>query len=161
MKELATRFNLKSVILIRHRSKKYYTGCYNQDSRMKAEYAIDPAHNLNIYSVVHLGAFLVGHTFQTLHQKIIQSTVLLFLTNLFRVVRPPHTTLVILLRMRSDIILVFIIPLMGAAMEMEIMLMIPLPKLHLRLVVRWVETRVRVARKIPFTTSWITLLIAV
>ena len=48
--------------------------------------------------VVHLGVFLVGHTFQTLHQKIIQSTVLLLLTNLFRVVRPPHTTLVILLR---------------------------------------------------------------
>jgi hypothetical protein len=49
-------FNLKSVI--RHRSKKYYTGCYNQDSRMKAEYAIDPAHNLNIYTCSPSGGIL-------------------------------------------------------------------------------------------------------
>lgn len=34
----------------RHPNNKYYDGCYNQDSSMKAEYAVDPANNLNIYT---------------------------------------------------------------------------------------------------------------
>lgn len=41
-------FTLASVD--RTESRKYYTGCYNQDSRMKAELAIDPANYLNIYT---------------------------------------------------------------------------------------------------------------
>ena len=49
-------FNLKQIL--RHESRKYYTGCYNQDSRMKAEYAVDPANNLNIYTCSPSGGIL-------------------------------------------------------------------------------------------------------
>ena len=42
------QFTKSQVIL--HNSRKYYTGCYNHDSRMKSEFAVDPAHNLNFYT---------------------------------------------------------------------------------------------------------------
>jgi hypothetical protein len=39
-------------------SKSWYTGCYNQESRMKSSLAIDPAHNLNIYTCSPSGGML-------------------------------------------------------------------------------------------------------
>lgn len=44
--------------ILRHASNKYYTGCYNQDSRMKADYAVDPANNLNVYTCSPSGGTL-------------------------------------------------------------------------------------------------------
>lgn len=49
-------FNLKQVL--RHKNNKYYTGCYNQDTRMKRAYAVDPANNLNIYTCQPSGGVL-------------------------------------------------------------------------------------------------------
>ena len=49
-------FNLSQTL--RHRSNKYYTGCYRQDSRMKSSYAVDPAHNLNMYTCSPSGGLL-------------------------------------------------------------------------------------------------------
>ncbi len=42
----------------RHKNNKYYTGCYNQDTRMKNAYAVDPANNLNIYTCSPSGGTL-------------------------------------------------------------------------------------------------------
>ena len=42
----------------RHKANKYYTGCYNQDTRMKQAYAVDPANNLNVYSCSPSGGLL-------------------------------------------------------------------------------------------------------
>lgn len=42
----------------RTKSNKWYTGCYNQERRMKQSLAIDPAHNLNIYSCSPSGGIL-------------------------------------------------------------------------------------------------------
>jgi hypothetical protein len=39
-------------------SKKWYTGCYNQDNKMKQALNIDPTHNLNIYSCRPSGGIL-------------------------------------------------------------------------------------------------------
>jgi len=49
-------FTLKQIN--RHNNGKYYTGCYNQDARMKTEYAVDPTHNLNIYTCSPNGGIL-------------------------------------------------------------------------------------------------------
>ena len=45
-----TGFTFTLASVDRTDSRKYYTGCYNQDSRMKAELAVDPATHLNIYT---------------------------------------------------------------------------------------------------------------
>jgi hypothetical protein len=42
----------------RTNSKKWYTGCYNQDNQMKSALNIDPAHNLNIYTCQPSGGVL-------------------------------------------------------------------------------------------------------
>jgi hypothetical protein len=49
-------FTLQSVD--RTNSRKYYTGCYNQDARMKRDLAIDPATTLNIYTCSPSGGIL-------------------------------------------------------------------------------------------------------
>ena len=40
------------------KNNKWFTGCYNQDRRMKQALAIDPAHNLNIYTCKPNGGIL-------------------------------------------------------------------------------------------------------
>ncbi len=40
------------------KSNKWFTGCYNQDRRMKRSLAIDPAHNLNMYTCKPKGGIL-------------------------------------------------------------------------------------------------------
>jgi hypothetical protein len=53
-----TGFSFTLSQTLRHSSKKYYTGCYNQDNSMKNAYAVDPANNLNIYSCSPSGGIL-------------------------------------------------------------------------------------------------------
>jgi hypothetical protein len=49
-------FELKDIQF--HDSKKYFRRCYNQDSMMKSEYAVDPTHNLNLYTCRPSGGIL-------------------------------------------------------------------------------------------------------
>ena len=51
-------FSFSLAEIQRHASNKYYTGCYNQDSRMKADYAVDPANYLNVYTCSPSGGTL-------------------------------------------------------------------------------------------------------
>ena len=53
-----TGFSFNLVSIDRTNSRKYYNGCYNQDSRMKNELAIDPANTLNIYTCNPSGGIL-------------------------------------------------------------------------------------------------------
>lgn len=53
-----TGFSFNLVSIDRTNSRKYYNGCYNQDSRMKAELAIDPANTLNMYTCNPSGGIL-------------------------------------------------------------------------------------------------------
>ena len=53
-----TGFSFTLSQTLRHNSRKYYDGCYNQDSRMKRAYAVDPANNMNVYTCSPSGGIL-------------------------------------------------------------------------------------------------------
>jgi len=53
-----TGFSFYKASVDRTNSRKWYTGCYNQDSQMKSALAIDPAHNLNFYTCSPSGGIL-------------------------------------------------------------------------------------------------------
>ncbi len=45
-----TGFSFTLAQTLRHKDNRLYTGCYNRDTKMKNQFAVDPAHNLNIYT---------------------------------------------------------------------------------------------------------------
>lgn len=53
-----TGFSFFLASVDRTNSKKWYTGCYNQDNKMKQALNIDPANNLNIYTCRPSGGIL-------------------------------------------------------------------------------------------------------
>jgi hypothetical protein len=54
----STGFSFTLASVDRTSSKKWYTGCYNQDNSMKSALNIDPAHFLNIYTCSPSGGIL-------------------------------------------------------------------------------------------------------
>jgi hypothetical protein len=53
-----TGFSFNLVSIDRTNSKKWFTGCYNQESQMKNSLAIDPANTLNVYTCSPSGGIL-------------------------------------------------------------------------------------------------------
>ncbi|GAB4514339.1 MAG: zinc metalloprotease [Haliangiales bacterium] len=53
-----TGFSFTLAQTLRHNDNRLYTGCYNRDTTMKNQFAVDPANNLNIYTCSPSGGTL-------------------------------------------------------------------------------------------------------